>query len=339
MPAKSDRLLSELLAALRRRTALMRNVAYDTRRFLRAAYLGDARTRESRKAQIHLQAHFLEHGLSLRAPRPGFGRDRAAELCAATELYIADYGVDASAEIAVKALAAYAAFNAESGGAIGALAGTIAALGTRIERARAELFGGTEEVTAEGIRQQAAMDFLRFMDARHSVRNYADRPVERDAIERAVRAAQQTPSSCNRQTCRAYVFTAKADIARVLAFQQGHRGFGDQLGGLAVVTSDLRHWNAVGERYQGWIDGGMFAMTLALALHAEGLGACMLNWSTTADIDRAMRAFVGIPDEELVITMIGFGHMPERFKVPRSQRKPLDEVLRLAPPLPGRANG
>jgi hypothetical protein len=48
-----------------------------------------------------------------------------------------------------------------------------------------------------------------------------------------------------------------------------------------------------------------------------------------------MRGFVGIPDSELVITMIGFGHMPERFKVPRSQRKPLDEVLRMSPTLPG----
>ena len=55
----------------------------------------------------------------------------------------------------------------------------------------------------------------------------------------------------------------------------------------------------------------------------------------TADVDRAMRGFVGIPDNELVITMLGLGHMPEHFKVPRSQRKPLGEVLRLSPTLPG----
>lgn len=326
--------LSTALGKLRRTASLLRNFAYDYRRFVRASYLEGAASRESRKAQIHLLAHFIEHGMSLRNPRPGFGTAKAAELIAATGAYIDDFGLDASAEIAVKALIAYAAFNVAAGADLGALGLSIAALERKVEAARDELAGGTEEVASDAIRQRASMDFLDFMDARHSVRHYAERPVDRAQIERAVRAAQQTPSSCNRQTCRVYVFTEKADIARVLAFQQGNRGFGDQLGGLAVVTSDLAHWNAVGERYQGWIDGGMFAMTLTLGLHAEGLGACMLNWSTTEDVDRAMRSFVGIPDNELVITMLGFGHMPERFRVPRSQRKPLDEVLILSRALP-----
>jgi hypothetical protein len=61
----------------------------------------------------------------------------------------------------------------------------------------------------------------------------------------------------------------------------------------------------------------------------------MLDWSTTEDIDRSMRRFVGIPDNELVIALIGFGNMPECFKVPRSQRKPLGEVLRLSRPCRG----
>ncbi|HWJ72332.1 MAG TPA: nitroreductase family protein [Kaistia sp.] len=317
-----------------RTASLLRNYAYDYRRFARASFLNGPISRESRKAHIHLLAHTVEHGLSLRDPRPAFGLAKVSQLCDETASYIEDHGVDASAEIAVKALVAYAAFNSECGGDIGALGDRIAEVERRIETVRAELLGGTEDVLADEIRQRASMDFLGFMDARHSVRQYADQPVAPQIIERAVRAAQQTPSSCNRQTCRAYVFTDKDDIARVLAFQQGNRGFGEQLGGLAIVTSDLSHWHAVGERYQGWIDGGMFAMTLALGLHAEGLGACMLNWSATQEIDRAMRAFVGIPDDELVITMIGFGHMPHRFKVPRSQRKPLGDVLRLSPPLP-----
>lgn len=334
MPSRTARPLADALSRFRRSASLLRNFAYDYRRFARASFLHGAKSRESRKAHIHLLAHTIEHGLSLRDPRPAFGQPKVAELIAETDRYIADHGQDSTTEIAVKALLAYVAFNRESGGDVTALAEAIASLEGRIMAARQDLLGGTEDVTADGIRQFASMDFLGFMEARHSVRQYADRAVEPALVERAVRAAQQTPSSCNRQTCRVYVFTEKTDIARVLSFQQGNRGFGEQLGGLAIVTSDLSHWYAVGERYQGWVDGGMFAMTLTLALHAEGLGACMLNWSTTEDVDRSMRRFVGIPDNELVITMIGFGHMPERFKVPRSQRKPLGEVLRLSPPLP-----
>ncbi len=327
--------LTAPLATLRRSASLIRNFAYDYRRYARASFLHGKASRENRKAHIHLLAHTIEHGMSLRDPRPAFGLPKVQQLIGETASYLADYGLDASTEIAIRALAAYVAFNQQSGGDIGLLAAEIRGLEARIESAREALAGGTEDVTADGIRQRAAMDFLAFMEARHSVRQYADRQVDPATVERAVRAAQQTPSSCNRQTCRVYAFTEKSDIARVLTFQQGNRGFGEQLGGLVIVTSDLGHWGDASERYQGWIDGGMFAMTLALGLHAEGLGACMLNWSTTHDVDKAMRAFVGIPDSELVITMIGFGHMPDRFKVPRSQRKPLDEVLRMSPTLPG----
>ncbi|MGV2077088.1 MULTISPECIES: hypothetical protein [unclassified Rhizobium] len=33
----------------------------------------------------------------------------------------------------------------------------------------------------------------------------------------------------------------------------------------------------------------MFAMKLALGLHAEGLGTCMLNWSAARDQDQMLR--------------------------------------------------
>ena len=323
--------LSARFDSARRTLWLIRNYVYDYRRFARSSFLQGPTSRESRKAHIHLLAHTVEHGLSLAKPRPGFGIEKVRQLIDEVSGYIRDHGVDPSAEIAVKALVAYVAFNRDSGADIQEIPAAVDRLTAGISVARQELLGGTEEVTAEGIRQHAAMDFLGFMEARHSVRQYADRPVDPIQIENAVRAAHQSPSSCNRQTCKVYAFTDKAAIARVLSFQSGHRGFGEQLGGLAVITTDIRHWGTVGERNQGWVDGGMFAMTLALGLHAEGLGACMLNWSETRDVDTAMRAHVGIPDHELVITMLGFGHMPDRFKVPRSQRKPLDEVLRLDP--------
>jgi nitroreductase len=124
--------------------------------------------------------------------------------------------------------------------------------------------------------------------------------------------------------------------ARILSLQSGNRGFGDQLGGVAVITSDLAHWEQANERYQGWVDGGMFAMSFAYALHAEGLGAVMLNWSERKERDRELRAVAGLAESELVITMIGFGCLPLRLNVPVSQRKPLSYALRLNTPLGAR---
>lgn len=322
----------EAIASFNSFRRLLANAAYDFRRFARASFVYGRRSRENQRAMLHILFHSIEHGLSLSAPRPGFGQDKVASLLRKTRAYLDSFGLDASAASALKVLDAYVAFNRSAGVDVEALGADLDQLNETLGFRGEPVEGGTEQVTAEHIRR-LGFDFNAFMEARHSVRQYADRPVDPAVIAAAVRAAQQTPSVCNRQTCRVYAFTGIEDKARVLSYQSGNRGFGHEIGVVMVVTANMEHMNLIGERYQHWIDGGLFAMTLALAFHAQGLGACMLNWSVTKEIDQAMRRCVGIPDNEAVITMMGAGYLKEQFRVPRSQRKPIDDVLRMNPKL------
>ena len=122
-------------------------------------------------------------------------------------------------------------------------------------------------------------------------------------------------------------------MQKVLKFQAGNAGFHQDIHTLFVVTANVGKMSLIGERYQGWIDGGIFAMTLALSIHAEGLGACFLNWSTEPREDHALRQCLGIPPEELVITMMAAGHLKPEFRVPVSHSKSIDDVLIFNPPL------
>jgi nitroreductase len=313
---------------------VIRNYVYDADRFLRTSFVAEPSEREHRRASMHILAHSIEHGMSLSDPRIGFGFGKVRQLLSETRLYIDLHGLDDTAAIALKALDAYVAFNAGRGGGDGDLAAELDAINARHVYRDSDMRGGVEDVVLDDIKRVTDVRFLDFMEARHSVRQYADRPVTDAEVEYAVAAAQQSPSSCNRQTCRVYAFTTKEAVRRVVAFQTGHRGFGHELGALIIVTADLAALNTTGERNQGFVDGGMYAMTLALGFHAQAMGACMLNWSVARDADRAMRDYVGIPENEIVITMFGAGHLKERFKVPRSQRRRLSEVLRLNPALP-----
>lgn len=334
------------LTGLYRRLAsawsLFTNFAYDLRRFRKASFIDGAHTRENRRAHIHLLAHTLEYGMALSDPRKGFGIEKVAMLCEETQHYFCQFGRDETIDMALAVLTSHIAFTASQGASttsLEALVEPVLAIAGPVAGPDRGVAGGTEKVRFADIASHARIDFLSFMQARNSVRQYErDREVTRETIERVVRAAQQTPSSCNRQTCKVYAFTSHDSIAQVLAHHDGNRGFGDQLGGVFVVTVNLSHWNSVGERNQGWVDGGMFAMTLALGLHAEGLGACMLNWSATRERDRALRQCIDIPDNEIIITLIGFGHMREEFSVPVSRRKSLAMVLHYEPPLNGSAS-
>lgn len=94
-----------------------------------------------------------------------------------------------------------------------------------------------------------------------------------------------------------------------------------------MITARLDCFLTVEERYQHWIDGGLFAMSLIYALHSLGLGSCCLNWSVAPATDRAFKEAAGIADDQSIIMLLAVGHLPERLRVARSERRPLDEVL------------
>lgn len=135
------------------------------------------------------------------------------------------------------------------------------------------------------------------------------------------------PSVCNRQAWRVYDLPKSELMASILSCQNGNAGFRDIIPRTLIVACDLRQFVSVGERNQGWIDGGMFAMSLLWTIHAEGLGACALNWSVEKQADEALRKLAPIPDHEIVLMMIAFGHVPESFRVAQSPRKSLGDVL------------
>jgi nitroreductase len=168
-----------------------------------------------------------------------------------------------------------------------------------------------------------------FLTSRHSVRDFAPLPVDRCLVEEAVRLATYAPSVCNRQGFRAYYFDERADIDRILALHQGSRGFAASVPGLFVVTFDIRAFEDTLERHQGWIDGGLFAMTLLLALHGLGLGAVPLNWSRRNAATAELRRRAALPEHDEVVMLIAAGHPAEGYRVARSTRRPLSQILRV----------
>lgn len=320
--------LARLWLALQDEVRFWHGVFYDARRFRRHAWLHRAHSDESRDARMLADAHFLEYGMALRAARPGFGFVRAARL--AQDLTDSGHRSKASA-IGLDTLRAWADFNEKE------LPDAVRFALRQCETRETTGPAGITRLGPGEIAQAVEFDYLAFAKSRHSVRRFGSDRVPEDKIRRAAEAAQYAPSSCNRQTCHLHVWTDPELIDRVRRHQAGNRTFGHELGGIAVVTSDLRHWEHAGERYQAWIDGGLFAMTFVHALHSEGLGTCMLNWSVDVAKDKALREAIGLDDAQLVIVLVGFGTLPEDLTVCTSPRLPLDTVLSMNPPLPRNA--
>lgn len=79
---------------------------------------------------------------------------------------------------------------------------------------------------------------------------------------------------------------------------------------------------------QPWTDGGMFAMSFVLGLHAQGLGSVCLNWSKLPAVDRTFRSRFTIEDDELIVMLVAFGHLPEQYGVAVSPRVQVGRTLK-----------
>ncbi len=175
-----------------------------------------------------------------------------------------------------------------------------------------------------------SIDFLEFIANRQSVRAYdIERQVEKEKIERIIKAARLAPSACNAQPWHIIVVddpelknkVADATSARAL----GMNHFTKQAPvHLVLVEEKVNLSSGVG----GWIkqkdyaqmDLGIVAAHIILAAKAEGLGSCILGWFN----ENAMRELLSIPQNKRVWLdiVIGYSAQPVRPK----KRKPINEI-------------
>lgn len=167
-------------------------------------------------------------------------------------------------------------------------------------------------------------DFNSFSNSRKSIRNYSDTSVSIEKIHNSLQLATNTPSACNRQAWRTYMFSDKEVMKNILKVQGGNRGFGHLADKLIVITAEVGLFYNAAERNQAFIDGGIYAMNLLYSLHYNEIGACILNCSFTPEKDQQMRNLVGIKPSEVFIAMIVCGNLPEEFLFPISKRYSID---------------
>lgn len=320
-------------SAVRSSTRSVRDVAstlvgfgYDAVRYLRWSPLsGPPRSVDHLDAYVTMEYHALEKGMALPEPRPGFGRQHVRSLISLIRTSSERHGWRPVTLQALSVLRAYQASQPDGYGdpAIDRLLASAPAA----EEAGDEAAGGTRTVSRNDVLRDARIDLSAFLASRSSVRDFTGEPVDPASIEQAVRMARTTPSVSNRQAWRVYLLSDPGAIAAALRHQNGNRGFGDRIDKLVIVTSDLTRFANAGERFQCWIDGGMFSMTLVYALHSLGLGTCCLNMSSTRAQDRGLRRDVAIRPNDTVIMMIAVGNLPDTYRVTESPDRPIEDLL------------
>lgn len=186
--------------------------------------------------------------------------------------------------------------------------------------------GGVFSLAVESKMENQTKNFEQLFVERSSVREFDDRAVDPSRIFPAIQIAIKSPSVCNRQSSRVKIVTNEKLIGDLLKLQGGMSGY-KLPPALLVVTADLAPFLEPTERNQPFVDGGLFAMGLLLALEYEGLAACPLNAMMTAEKENSVLSLLNLSKNERVIVLIAVGEFPEKTKVPKSFRLPKEEIL------------
>lgn len=157
------------------------------------------------------------------------------------------------------------------------------------------------------------MDALEAMHGRRSIRHYADRPVDDEAVTVLLRAAMSAPTAGNQQSWRFVVVRDRATLRRL----SDTTPYGNMLPGAALAIAVCGELAA--EKHVGyWVQDCAAAMqNLLVAAHAMGLGAVWLGFHPVEERVQGAARVLGLPEGVRVLGVASVGH-------PAEDKRPVD---------------
>jgi len=309
------------LRLLVKRLKVWREYACDARHFC-ANFLDANDPGLGTEYEIRLIAHSIEKGLSHDDPRP-FGLKKAHALVdalgRAERLGLTG---NSAYSLGLGALAAWM----HSQRAIGVPAGELEFADGFLGRADLPhaLPAGTLRVARD--HDWSELPLRDFLSARHSARRFTASPVPEQVVLDCVEMALTSPSACNRQLIHFFCVEEETARRRLYDTLHGTGGVDFEQAHLGVITYDVSSLGFYGERNQGYLNAGLFAMSLVLAFHWKGLGSCLLQVGNSYAQERALAEALGLPPNHRLAVAVAYGYPREEEVVPASVRKPPTEV-------------
>ncbi len=175
------------------------------------------------------------------------------------------------------------------------------------------------------------MALLDLLKHRKSVREFLDRPVERDKIITCLEAARLAPSECNSQPWRFIVVDDRQLKDRLCDAAFGGiysmNSFCKTAPVMVVVISEKSKFIArIGEMFRGTkyylIDIGITCEHFVLQAEDLGLGTCWIGWFN----ERGVKSTLGIPQRKKIDMLIALGYYDREKLGPEHDREPMDKI-------------
>jgi nitroreductase len=158
--------------------------------------------------------------------------------------------------------------------------------------------------------------------SRRNVRQFADRPLSEDQVDRILEAGRRAPSSRNWQP---WDFIAVTDRSQLRELSHVWQGGGHIADSALTVVVVLPKMDEERQRGRAQYDVGQATMQMMVAATDLGIGS---GHSAVGDHELARR-LLGFPEDRFAAVMIDFGYPSDRPLRPirHPDRRPFDELV------------
>jgi len=166
---------------------------------------------------------------------------------------------------------------------------------------------------------------------RKSVRNFMDRPVEREKLMMCLEAARLAPSACNAQPWKFIVVDDRQLKNKLCDAAFGGiysvSSFCKKAPVIVVLISERRRFlAAIGGMFRGTkyylIDIGIAGEHFVLQAEELGLGTCWIGWFN----ERAVKSVLNIPRYKKIDILIALGYYDGEKLPSEHSRRPIDKI-------------
>lgn len=280
------------------------------------------------EAWLVVQYHMIEKGLTMPNRHLAFGKSVILSLMSSIENFHGRWPETSSIVFhAIGVIKAYFALHKDEGWDFSEDSSYWNSVRDFINRFPDVPVSFQKHVEKERFYATSELPFPAFARSRHSIRNYSELKIQKDTIVSAIALAMTAPSACNRQHARVYCIANKALGHRILDIQGGNRGFGHLADKVLIVTSELSVEMGERERFDPFVNGGIFLMNLCYALHYYKIAHCILSGSIETGRLEEIRVLASIPRREVLVGILSCGIAPDSFDIAASPRKDVCEIL------------
>ena len=167
-------------------------------------------------------------------------------------------------------------------------------------------------------------DFYSLTRYRRSVRWFLDKKVPHDLVDKAILAANQSPSACNRQPFEYRIVDEPALLKKVAGLPGGVRGYEEGIQMMVVCIGNLDAYFDERDRHVIYIDASLANMSFMFALETLGLSSCAINWPDVEHLERGMEQALGLKKHQRPIMCMAVGYPDPDGKVAYSEKRSIE---------------